>query len=240
MQKIQLGISLLLFMVLAASCTKEPETIDENSMTECNLDLVNEYVIDYSIGQTCDSELCENYLNIWEEIFIEKNNLSQAFFDEHIFIKSYYLNDWNSGTSFRVCYGVQIDWGVAYTCDGFIINLDPSTEGRFPALDVPRAVYLNKEQVATVVAGTAFSSDINNLINAESLAYNDFDSALEDLIASSGVDNLCFNTIELNKSGSLIMKALGQYKLKHNSCIEGTVDLITGEKEYREDPCFIP
>ena len=66
------------------------------------------------------------------------------------------------------------------------------------------------------------------------------DNALQDLIGYSGVNQLCLNMITINDdNGDLILEASAQYENEENSCVIGTIDLITGDKEVKDTPCWI-
>jgi hypothetical protein len=107
-------------------------------------------------------------------------------------------------------------------------------------LDLPRDTYLTKEKVKIAVDNRAFSSDIIKVSNKNKIKYSTMDNALQDLIGFSGVNQLCLNMITINDdNGDLILEASAQYENEENSCVIGTIDLITGEKEVNDTPCLI-
>lgn len=138
-----------------------------------------------------------------------------------------------------MCYKFKTDWAIAYNCDQFIIKIN--TENTlYPALDLPRDTYLTKEKIKIAVDNGAFSSGITRIDNSNNLKFMDMESALNDLIEFSGVNILCLNQVRLDeKTGHLILIASSEYVNEGNSCIKGTIDLITGEKQVIDLPCWI-
>ncbi len=62
--------------------------------------------------------------------------------------------------------------------------------------------------------------------------------ALDSLIKAAGVDTMCFRRIFLNRHpGTLTLEAFAVYEDEYNSCIEGTIDLITGQKNFQNVSC---
>jgi len=218
-----------------SSCDKEKQI----RKTTCNQPGDYEY-LDYYIADTmCSSELCLEYFNIWKELIMEKNNLSQNFIDTHIEYCYSEINTWRNGVSFWICYKFKIDWAIAYNCDQFIIKINPENK-YYPTLDLPRDTYLTKEKVKIAVDNGAFSSDITKMSNIGKIKYTTMDNALQDLIGYSCVSQLCLNMITINNdNGDLILEATAQYENEENSCIIGTIDLITGDKEVNDTPCWI-
>lgn len=187
----------------------------------------------------CSSDLCLEYFNIWKELIKEKNNLSQEFIDAHIEYCYSEINSWAKGVSFRICYKLKVDWAIAYSCDQFIIKINADNT-YYPALDLPRDTYLTREKVKIAVDNRAFSSDIIKVSNNDKIKYSTMDNALQDLIGFSGVNQLCLSMITINAdNGDLILEASAQYENEENSCVIGTIDLITGEKEVIDTPCLI-
>jgi hypothetical protein len=218
-----------------STCMKDKQS----RKTACTHSDSFESLDNYKIGSLCSSDICSEYLTIWKDLIKEKNNLSQDYFDTHIEVCASELNTWADGISFRVCYKFKIDWAIAYNCDQFIIKISADNK-YYPSLDLPRDTYLTKEKVKIAVDNRAFSSDIIKIANIGSIKYSTLDKALNNLIEFSGVNKLCLNQITINEeNGDLILNASAQYENEENSCIEGTIDLITGDKVVHDTPCWI-
>ena len=220
------------FLFMLFSCQTE------NGGTIC----LSEAPLDYppEIGEIslCETDTCMQYFPIWKELFLEKNDLDQEFFDNHIEVYRTSVNHWMQGISFRVCYQVQIDWAIAKKCDSFIINIE-ADDRYYPLLDLPRNVNLSPEDVETVVDKMAFSSEINELADA-TIQYPSLEAALDELIAFSGVNILCFSRLKVDRhSGNLVLEAIGKYENLSNACIKGSVDLMTGEMTVFDTVCAI-
>jgi hypothetical protein len=96
----------------------------------------------------CESGECQKYFKIWKDIFISRNQLSESYFNDHVFPYRTDIDSWNDGKSFRVEYKIKIDWAEANLSDQFIIWIDPSTTGLYPSIPTPRSTYLSKDQIA--------------------------------------------------------------------------------------------
>jgi hypothetical protein len=212
---------------------------DNNQFRETACNQENTFPEDRAPGSLCSDELCTEYFAIWKELIMEKNNLSQDFFDSHIELINSNLSTWASGISFGVCYKFNVGWATAFNCDAFIININADNT-LFPALDLPRDTFLTKEKIKIAIDNAAFSSAITAVNNVENLKHANLEASLADLIDFSDVNLLCLNSINLDeKTGNLTLKASAQYVNEFNSCIQGTIDLITGDKNVNDTPCFI-
>src|SRR5512145_952488 len=87
------------------TCKKDNQT----RKTTCVQPENYEYLDNYKINSMCSGDLCTEYLTIWKELFKEKNNLSQDFFDTYIELCNSEINSWADGISFRICYKFKID-----------------------------------------------------------------------------------------------------------------------------------
>lgn len=212
---------------------------DNNQFRETACTQENAFPEDSTTGSLCSDELCTEYLAIWKELIMGKNNLSQDFFDSHIELIKSEIHSWEKGVSFSICYNFNVDWATAFNCDQFIIKID-ADNSFFPALDLPRDTYLTKDKIKLAVDNRAFSSEIIKIANVDNIKFSTPDNALSDLIEFSGVNQLCLKGITINEdNGHLILQAYAQYVDEFNSCIQGTIDLITGDKNVNDAPCFI-
>lgn len=234
-----LFLAILLFTV--SSCDKEnnkSQIVEQTEIVEITTCELTEES-GHGAKSICTTDICSQYFNIWKDLIQEKNNLNQEFHDAHIAIHRTSLNSWAKGISYRVCYDFKIDWAVAYNCDHFIIKIDINNS-HYPALDLPRDVYLNKDQIALVAENRAFSSEITKMTNSNELTSQSLENAMNELINFSEVNLLCLRKISLDSdSGNLVLKASAEYVDQENSCIFGTFDLITGIKEAIDGLCYI-
>ena len=185
----------------------------------------------------CTDASCIKYMKIWKDLIIQRNGLRGDYLCRHIELAKSGIDDWDSGTSFSICYSVKIDWAVAYVCDQFIININNNL---YPTLNVPRNVYLDKKDIEKVLNMQAFSSDINKLTSDEKLKFKSLEDAMNFAIKQANV-----NTLSLTGRGVFINRATGHISLEAveshyetNKCIFVTLDLINGRIDIVEDACF--
>lgn len=233
--KYMIVISLVGILVLT-SCDEMPV---ESFSSVCIGNPENEYPVNHGEPSLCTDSICTKYLNIWKELTQEKNSLTDSFINTHIDLHGTRINSWNSGLSYRVCYYFQVDWAITYNCDQFIINIDPSNT-YYPHLDLPRGEYLSKEKIKIALEGKAFSSKVDAINSISKVQPMSIDDALSEMVASTGVDNLCFIRMTLNRdTGNLTLEAGAQFTEEENLCIFAKMDLITGEITSQNGPCFI-
>lgn len=193
----------------------------------------------------CDSEECNTYFNIWKELIISRNQLSEVYFNDHIFPYKTEIDNWNDGKSFRVDYKVKIDWAEANLSDQFIIWLDPSTDGLYPSKPTPRSTNLSKSQINSLLDIFAFSSSIHKIAKIDHLKYNSREEAIEVLRDSSGVNNLGSGEVTYENPsfniglGHPFLKVSATINMNENKCLSGKINLVTGVTEVREQPCVI-
>lgn len=169
--------------------------------------------------------------------------MSQDYFDNHITVCSTNIHKWVDGTSFEVFYKVKIEWAEFRLLDDFIFYISSSV---YPGLDVPRNVLLSKSQIETILNGNYFGSKMNKISPVNKLKYNSESDAMKALINASNIDTFCIGSV------SYAQKSLDKYTVGHpyftasgilnwndNKCIEGSIDLVTGETYINEQVCYI-
>ena len=101
--------------------------------------------------ELCDTEACNTYLEVWENLLKQRNNLSDTYFNDHIKVLKTSINEWNEGESFRVRYQIKIDWMEVILSDHFMIKIDSANAPPYPSLDVSRTNYLTQDEVNQVI-----------------------------------------------------------------------------------------
>jgi len=183
-----------------------------------------DYLDSYRMNSICTTDLCMEYLKIWEELFIERNSINKSFFDNHIIIGNSYIYEWAQGVSFRVGYKFEMDWGIAYNEDQFIIKINQ--DNNHYTTEIPRDKGNHSDNIIT--------------ISKENLLFPTIEDALNNLIDIAKVNTLCIRRIYLDENtGNLILEANGEYENEDNSCIFGSIDLINGETEVYDGACWI-
>ncbi|MEO8821720.1 MAG: hypothetical protein ABI267_01655 [Ginsengibacter sp.] len=228
---------LLLLLSLFSACHKENNKVSANREIEsCPPSGPYDYLKNYNFGSVSTDSLVQKYQAIWKELFLEKNQLTNSFFDNHIKLIQSDTTKWNDGVSLSVCYEVQVGWAIAYSCDQFMIKIDSSVQqfGTFP-----RDKYLSKEQIDTIINNQGLSSYINKVAPINSLQFSSYDDALNDLIKADKVNTLCTTDVRLGDSGHLQLEAYGKYKNEENACISARLDLENGKTYITDGPCYI-
>lgn len=185
----------------------------------------------------CTTELCSLYTTIWKELLVDRTTLTEPYFNDHFEITSSEIREESNGDYFIIGFRVQNDWAIAYSGDRFIIRIAEGAEG-FPEIGLPKGEYLGKEDIAAAVEHKGYESYIDNIPKTGPLKYSSPDKALKVLISEVNVDTLCFYrvTLDINR-GTLTLNAFAQYDDSEDECIEGSLDLITGQISLLNKTC---
>jgi hypothetical protein len=194
----------------------------------------------------CQSDTCQTYLTVWKEIFLERNHMTQEYFNNQITPCYSHLDKWNSGISFRITYKIKIDWAEVIIGDQFIIWLAQSTSGLYPSITLPGNSLLTKNHINSALDLMAFSSSLYTVNPINHLKYDSFDGAMSDLIKASGVNKFCSNAIFYERpqmlvspSGHPFLKSFATLSEQENKCVEGKIDLVTGDPVINYTQCYI-
>lgn len=193
----------------------------------------------------CDSDECEKYYAIWKDLFISGNQLTTDYFEDHVFPYKTGIESWNDGQSFRVEYKIRIDWAEANLSDQFAIWLDPSTAGLYPSVSAPRSTYLSKDQINKMLDIFAFNSSIHKVEQVDHLRYRTRGEAINELQTASGIEDLGQGEVYYlspgfrEYPGHPLLRVNATINLKENQCMQGILNLVTGETEIRQTVCVI-
>ncbi len=221
---------------LFQTCTKDSDT---KLKVECPEGFFNPVTINCS-GQLCQSDTCQTYYNIWKDLFLDKNQMSQEYFDAHITPCYSRLDYWNDGISYRISYKISIGWAECGSLDKFIIYIESDVN---PGLDYPRNVLLSKSQIGNILDGRFFSSQMLKITPVDELKYFSEKDAMNALIRASYVDNFCGGSVSFPQYdpytvGHPYFIASGALNWTENKCITGSIDLITGETYIYYPLCY--
>ncbi|MDE1192587.1 MAG: hypothetical protein PW786_10680 [Arachidicoccus sp.] len=186
----------------------------------------------------CTTDLCNQYLAVWKDLFMKQNNIDENFFEKHITLHGSGIDDWNDGESFGIYYKFSIGWASATIYDQFIIKI-ASGNGFYPALNLPRGQYLTEAQIDTVIQHKVFSAKLDTIANSDILLYDSTKEALDTLIKKTGVNKLCNATLSVGEKGHLILSANAQYANKENYCIFAWIDLQNGTTNATNGACYL-
>lgn len=236
-----LSVSIILLLVF--SCSKKNDKsqdilkIDTSHCSDSLLTLA-------CTGTLCQSDTCLKYNAIWKDQFMSRNQMSQDYFNSHIFPCSSRLVNWVDGISYEVTYRVKVDWSEAVVTDKFAIWLSKTTQGLWPTVDVPRNSLLTADQVGSLFSLQAFSSSIYTIKQNIQLKYSSLQAAMNALIKASKVDTLCMGSVfyqnpgvAATSAGDPYLEGSGAISWNENKCITCQINLITGETDIFYNAC---
>ena len=229
---------LLILAVTFSNCSERTDKPEETELFADEPEETDLFADEPEETDLSTDDLNVKYMKMWKELFVQRNNLPENYFCQHIELATSSIDDWNDGTSFSICYSVKIDWAIAYNCDHFIININNNL---YPTLHVPRNVYLEMRDIEKVVNMRAFSSDILKLTSDEKLKFKSLEEAMDYAIKQTYV-----NTLRVTATGVFIDRETGHICLQAvesheeiNKCIFVTLDLISGQIRIDESVCYI-
>ena len=232
-------LTLLVFSSLLAlnSCNWYEEETELRKVSCVQLGAYDYLESDWT-DSICTTEICSIYTDIWKELFIKRNSMTEEYFDKHIsIIASGSSPPEREGVIFFISYHLQNDWAIARGGDAFIIKIDED-EDDYPEIGLPKATFLTLEQIEAAIDHRGFNSWIHKAPKTGPLRYSSMNEALDTLIKAARVDTLCFTQVFLSLSiGTLTLEAYGIYEDEENSCITGTIDLITGQTYVKDGSC---
>ena len=242
------NVLILISLILLFSCKEENEStppeeeIIEDSIrtTICNdIGFDFDYTYIRCKNEFCDTGICITYHNIWKEIFLEKNNLDDNYFNKYVTICETGIHEWDEGFSYFISYILTHGWAKTKLYDSFIIKIHAGNTHE-PHVIIRRGAFLTKQEITIALYYNAFASHISKISNLTQLKYESIHDALNDLIDSAFVDTLCATGIKIEgTSGNLTLEASAEYLYEYNSCFFGYIDLFTGETQVEESYCFI-
>lgn len=190
----------------------------------------------------CNSTLCNQYYDVWKNIFLSSNNMSEEYFKKHVFPYHTEIATWNSGESFRKSYQIKIDWFICTLSDQFIVKTSETT---YPALTITRGDYLTESEIIQVLSAYAFSSSMNVVESDEHLKYSSYKKAVNDIccdhdkITSASKIRYFEKKPVFTPNGHPYLIFGGIHDQQENKCFEGKLDLITGECDVSDCNCVI-
>lgn len=186
------------------------------------------------------------YLGIWKKQFLERNAMERAFFDKQVSVDKYEVEcEWVSGLSLRVEYKVAYDWAVINQHDQIIVLLY-SQEGAYRHLPLKRDLLFTEKEVSYAIDKNVFFSSVSPVKALDKLRFSSPQDAARDFQKKIGSNNLENVRLSFYVPGKLprqdgypYLIGRGVIDIKRNVCIEGHMNLATGEVEARENACIV-
>jgi hypothetical protein len=234
------SISLLFLIIFSCSKTEDLLKVD------CS------HSIGYPTGVTCSgsicqSDTCNNYLGIWKELFLTKNQMTEQYFNNHITLcKTATYKYANQGIQFEITYKFSIDWFETSFEEGFMIWLFPSYFENNPTVNLPGETLLSKDQISNNINNPFFGYAIHTISPINHLNYSSRQEAINALTHAAGVDDMCANTLSIQYQnidnpplGHPILEASAVLNWNENRCVSGIMDLSTDYLKTENYACLI-
>jgi hypothetical protein len=193
----------------------------------------------------CETDLCKQYYSVWKKIFMERNKMSEDYFNAHIYPYRSSINTWMSGESFSISYNVKIEWMTCKRSDQFIVKT-ASTETVYPTLKIRRGEYLDETEIKAAIDFFAFSSEMNVIGSWEKLAFKTQKDAVLAIQKKAGGGFFKFTEYSFPRSGVYsvgnghpYLTAIATIDYDANKCLVGSADLATGDIEVHETECWV-
>jgi len=115
-----------------------------------------EYLEDDWVDSICTTEICSTYTEIWKELFIKRNNMTDEYFSRHITIINSSISG-NGRERFNIGLRVQNDWAIAESWNGFVIKIGEDDKD-YSEIGLPKGTYLTLEQIEIAIDNHVFLS----------------------------------------------------------------------------------
>ena len=186
------------------------------------------------------------YFEIWKSQFLKRNRMDRAHFDSHVVVGKYDVEcGWVSGLSFRVEYTVKFDWAAIEAHDQLVIVLYES-ESAYRHLPIKRDHLFDESEVALAIDKSVFFSGISLVKPAAKLAFPNHAAALEAFRTKAGTRDLDNVRLAFYVPGNVpridgypYMLGRGIVDAGKNLCVEGHVNLVTGEIVTWNNACIV-
>lgn len=191
------------------------------------------------------SDVEKKYFEIWRSEMMANNAMDPEYFNGHIRMKkveTYTLQDGTGNQYFKIYYRFKIDFAEVDLSDQFIIwksNSDPL----FPDYYLPRDIFLGQKDIHSALITRTNYSEMNTIVPSKKLYFKNKSAAqsaiheVEKKMKFSGYE-LWGDSRAGSKTGHLIMTFNKTISLENNNCLQGEIDLITGEIEVSPTNCW--
>jgi hypothetical protein len=195
----------------------------------------------------CQSDTCNNYLGIWKELFLTKNQMTEQYYNNHITLCKIAVYKYaNQGIQFEITYKFSIDWFETSLEEGFMVWLYPSYLQDNPTITLPSETLLSKDQISNNINNPFFGYPIHTISPIDHLKYASREEAIDSLALAAGVEGMCVNTLSIqyqNKDnpslGHPILEAYAVLNMNENRCVSGIMDLSTDYIQTKKNACLI-
>jgi hypothetical protein len=233
-------IILSFLIIFSCSKTTDRQTVDCSLYYDIPAPLV-------CSGAICQSDTCITYFNIWKELFLAKNQMSEEYFNNHVTIcntGTYEFSD--QGILFELTYKFKVDWFETKFEEDFMIWLSPLYLKSNPNIDLPGSILLSKDQISSNMGNPFFAAPMNTISPIDHLSYSSRKEAILVMAGAAGVNDMCTSNLSIQYMnvdnppiGHPVLTASATLNLEENKCVSGIMDLATDYLKVEHSACFI-
>jgi hypothetical protein len=217
-----------LFLLFIFSCSK---TVDRKT-ADCSQynDIVPPPLV--CSGAICQSDTCITYFNIWKELFLAKNQMTEEYFNNHITMcntSTYKVPD--QGMQFDLAYKFKIDWFETKFEENFMIWLTPLYLQNNPDINLPVNALLSKDQISQNVGNPFFATPMNTISPIDHIHYSSRQQAILAMATAAGVNDMCTSNLSIQYMnvdnppiGHPVLTASATVNQEENKCVSGEMD----------------
>ena len=235
MRQIRFILILAITTITVFSCNKE--SCEKSNGCDFNTNITMS-------GNVLTQNQQDKYFGIWKSLFMEKSNMTESYFNNHIVNYVITSMEWNAGTSFRIDYVIHIDWIDIRCSDAFLVKMNSSYDS-YEYLNIPRDVFFEQSQIDSNIASKV-DSEISYFNLLEKLKYKDCTELRTAIKDSSGYsvalpDNATYYVPGKipREDGDPYVTIRGIVSQQNNKCLRGHINLKTGEWKVWEDACQV-
>ncbi len=234
-------ISLSFLLIFSCSKTVDRKTVD------CSLyyDILPAPLV--CSGAICQSDTCITYFNIWKELFLAKNQMTEEYFNNHVTIcntSTYKVPD--QGMQFSLVYKFKIDWFETKFEEDIMIWLTPLYLQNNPDINLPVNALLSKEQISENIGNPFFATPMNTISQIDHINYSSRQEAINAMACAAGVNDMCTSNLSVQymnvdnpQIGHPVLTASATVNLEDNKCVSGIMDLATDYIKVEHFACMI-
>jgi hypothetical protein len=191
--------------------------------------------------------ITEKYLPVWKKLFMEKNNISEDYFDKHIKVletgistdQSRQLSPASRGREyFEILYYIKIDWIELNNADHLVIRKKDQQE--YLSIDEFIAEEKNAEETFQQVgrfipiekAPISFEEAVEKLQQINSDA-----KYLKPVYLTLGFKSPSYDKEQI-ANGGVLLYGEGTIDFKKNQCVEGYFNLVTEKGSTMRTLCW--
>jgi hypothetical protein len=191
--------------------------------------------------------ITEKYLSVWKKLFMEKNNISEDYFNKHIQIietgistdQSRQLSPTNRGREyFEILYHIKVDWIELNNADHLVIRKKDQQE--YLTIDEFIAEEKNAgetfQQVGRFIPIDKAPISFDEAVE-KSQQVNSDAKYLKPLYLTLGFKSPSYDKEQI-ANGGVLLYGEGTINFKKNECVEGDFNIVTGKGSTMRTLCW--